>query len=102
LSSKKADEIAGHLWQIWTQFGPPIVLHTDNGREFENAVVRALCEEFDVKIVHGIPRKSSTQGSVERANQCVENIILTYQSQNGCSNWAENLLLFQMMKNNRF
>jgi hypothetical protein len=53
-------------------------------------------------MVHGAPRKSSTQGLVERCNMDVENIILTYQSEHQTSDWADKLHRFQAMKNNRF
>jgi hypothetical protein len=91
-----------HLDRIWAEQGPPKLLQTDNGREFRNAKVEQLATEWGVKIVHGAPRKSSTQGLVERCNMDVENIILTFQSEHQTSNWAENLHRFQAMKNNRF
>ena len=73
LQSKEARPIADILGEIFAQFGPPRILHTDNGREFENQHIHMLCDEWNVKLVHGQPRKSSTQESVERANQDVEN-----------------------------
>ena len=91
-----------HLSKIFCQFGPPRLLHTDNGKEFDNKKVSELCAQWEVKIVHGLPRKSSTQGSVERSNQCVENIALTHASFFKRTDWAENLDIFQAMKNNRF
>ena len=102
LRSKRADEIVFHLDRIWTEFGPPEILQTDNGGEFRNAKVEALAAEWNVKIVHGAPRRSQSQGSVERCNQDVENILITFQSYFKTSNWASNLHRFQAMKNNRF
>jgi len=32
----------------------------------------------DLKIVHGKPRHSQSQGSVERANQDIENMLATW------------------------
>jgi hypothetical protein len=68
LHSKRADEVAYHFLDIFTAFGAPNILHSDNGREFYNQIIKSLCEMWnDVKIVHGKPRHSESQGSVERA-----------------------------------
>jgi hypothetical protein len=74
LKSKRAEEVAYHLLNIFLTFGAPAFLHSDNGREFSNRVISELCAMWkDVKIVHGKPRHSQTQGSVERANQDIQN-----------------------------
>jgi transposase InsO family protein len=101
LESKEAEPIAAHIRQIFGEYGPCSVMHTDNGREFSNRHLEGLCNEWGVKLVHGQPRKSSTQGSVERANQDIENIIMTWESYFQRNDWAENLCIFQLMKNNR-
>jgi transposase InsO family protein len=101
LRTKQALPIVQELRNIFALFGPCRVLHTDNGGEFENQHMHSLCAEWNVKLVHGQPRKSSTQGSVERANQDIENIIMTWESQFRRSDWAANLPIFQLMKNNR-
>jgi len=78
LHSKRADEVAYHLLDIFTTFGAPNILHSDNGREFCNQIIKSLCEMWnDIKIVHGKPRHSESQGSVERANQDVQNMLKT-------------------------
>jgi transposase InsO family protein len=40
LHSKRADEVAYHLLDIFTTFGAPKILHSDNGREFCNQVIK--------------------------------------------------------------
>lgn len=100
LQKKEACPIADLLEEIFAHYGPPRVLQTDNGHEFENQQIHALCNEWNVKLVHGQPRKSSTQESVERANQ--ENIIMTWKSSLQRNDWANNLKIFQLMRNNRF
>jgi transposase InsO family protein len=58
LHSKRADEVTNHLLDIFTTFGAPNILHSDNGREFCNQIVKSLCEMWnDIKIVHGKPRQ---------------------------------------------
>jgi transposase InsO family protein len=43
LHSKRADEVAYHLLNIYTTFGVPNILHSDNGREFCNQIIQSLC-----------------------------------------------------------
>jgi transposase InsO family protein len=58
-------------------------LHSDNGREFSNRVISELCAMWkDVKIVHGKPRHSQTQGSVEKANQDIQNMLTAWMQDN--------------------
>ncbi|XP_028140049.1 uncharacterized protein LOC114334213 [Diabrotica virgifera virgifera] len=56
--------------------GPtPIILQSVNGREFSNIIIEELCSMWkDLKIVHGKPRNSQSQGSV--ANKDTENILV--------------------------
>jgi transposase InsO family protein len=71
---------ACHPCQLRTKFYPmvPNILHSDKGREFCNQIIKSLCEMWnDIKIVHGKLRHNESQGSVERANQDVENMLAT-------------------------
>ncbi|XP_071055094.1 KRAB-A domain-containing protein 2-like [Onthophagus taurus] len=79
LESKRAEEVAYHLVDIFTTFGAPVVLQSDNGREFCNRIIEELKSLWpELKLVHGKPRHSQSQGSVERANQDVENMLTTW------------------------
>jgi IS30 family transposase len=63
LRCKRAEEIAYQLLDIFTLFGAPSILHSDNGREFVNKIVTSVCEMWpQVKIVHGKARHSQSQG----------------------------------------
>jgi hypothetical protein len=53
----------------------------------------------NIKIVHGKPRYSESQGSVERANQEVENMLATWMETNNTTKWSEGLRFVQAMKN---
>jgi hypothetical protein len=44
-----------------------------------------------IKIVHGQPRQSESQGSVERANQDVENMLAKWLETNNTAMWSEGL-----------
>lgn len=71
LKRKSAEEVAGHLIRIFSLFGTPEILQSDNGREFANRIVAEVSEQWGAKIVRGKARHSQSQGSVERANRDV-------------------------------
>ena len=78
LKSKRAEEVAYHLLDVFTIFGASCILHSDNGREFANKVIEEVCKMWnEPKIVHGKPRHSQSQGSVKRANQDIEKMLST-------------------------
>lgn len=52
-------------------------------------------------MVHGKPRHSQSQGSVERANQEVQNALITWMERNNCSRWSKALPMVQQMLNCR-
>ncbi|XP_025413283.1 KRAB-A domain-containing protein 2-like [Sipha flava] len=53
----------------------------------------------DVKIVHGKPRHSQSQGSVERVNRDVEDMLATWMAQNKSRDWPSGLKFIQFQKN---
>ena len=100
LKTKTAEEVAYNLLNIFTTFGAPCILHSDNGREFVNKVIENLtCMWPEMKLVHGKPRHSQSQGSVERANQDIENMLATWMKDNSTTKWAQGLRFVQFMKN---
>ena len=69
LKKKCMKEVAWELYLIFCRCGAPIILQSDNGKEFRNGLVKALKLLWpDLQIVHGRPRTPQTQGSVERSN----------------------------------
>ena len=99
LTSKRAEEIAHNLLDIYTTFGAPVILHSDNGREFVNSIITELHSMWsDVKIVHGKPRHSQSQGSIERANRDVEDMLATWMAQNNTKDWPNGLKFIQFQK----
>lgn len=103
LKNKCAEEVAYNLIDIFTIFGAPSVLQSDNGREFSNQIVEKVCAMWlDLKIVHGKPRHSQTQGLVERANQDIRNMLSSWLESNQTSKWSEGLRFVQLMTNKAF
>ena len=103
LKTKRAEEVAYTLLDIFTILGAPSILQSDNGREFCNQVIEEICAMWDgLKIVHGKPRHSQSQGSVEQANQDVENMLSSWLLDNNTAHWVEGLHFVQFMKNRAY
>lgn len=100
LKTKRAEEVAHTLLDIFTLLGAPAILQSDNGREFSNRIIDNLKTYWPtLKIIHGKPRHSQSQGSVERANQDIENMLTTWMQDNDNSHWSKGLRFVQLMKN---
>jgi len=100
LMHKRAEEVAYVLLDIFTTFGAQTMLQSNNSREFVNKIINELCNMWqDLKIIQGKPRHSQIQGSVEGANQDMENILATWLQDNKTKKWSEGLKLVQFMKN---
>nr|XP_022900153.1 KRAB-A domain-containing protein 2-like [Onthophagus taurus] len=73
LKTKRATEVAHHLLDIFLTFGAPCILHSDNGREFVNSVLKD-----------------------------VENMLASWMRDNKTTNWSNGLRFVQFMKNRAF
>jgi len=66
LKLKMAEEVATNILDIFCIFGAPVILQSDNGREFVNKIINDLKTMWPtLKIVHGKPCHSLSQSSVE-------------------------------------
>lgn len=83
LKSKRADEVASELLKIFLEFGTPKILQNDNGREFVNVIIKEMISKWPTcKIINGRPRHPQSQGSVERCNQDIENMLRAWLQDN--------------------
>jgi len=48
-----------------------------------------------MKLVHGKPRHSQSQGSVERSNQDIRDMLFAWMSNNNTRTWSEGLWFIQ-------
>ncbi|XP_077280689.1 KRAB-A domain-containing protein 2-like isoform X1 [Temnothorax americanus] len=100
LKTKTANEVAYNLMDIFCIFGAPFILQSDNGREFVNHVIQNLVDMWPgLKLVHGKPRHSQSQGSVERSNQDVRDMLVAWMLDNNTKQWSEGLRFIQSKKN---
>ncbi|XP_025267611.1 KRAB-A domain-containing protein 2-like [Camponotus floridanus] len=74
LKTKTAEEVAYQLIDIFCLFGAPCILQSDNGREF-------------------------SQGSVERSNQDIRDMLVAWMADNNTEKWSEGLRFIQSKKN---
>ena len=53
LFTKTAPEVASHLMRLFLEYGPPNIIHSDNGGEFVNAIIKHFSKLFNFHIAHG-------------------------------------------------
>ncbi|CAF1064355.1 unnamed protein product, partial [Brachionus calyciflorus] len=100
IKSKSAIEVATSLFDIFSIFGVPYILQSDNGREFRNQIVNALKSMWpEMSIVHGRARHPQSQGSVERANSDVKKMLATWMRENKSTKWSIGVKFVQLRKN---
>ena len=69
LGNKSINDVALKLRELFFTFGPPRILHSDNGKEFVANLIIELKNLFpDMVFIRDRPRHSQTQGYIERAN----------------------------------
>lgn len=103
LKTKTAAEVTYNLIDIFCTFGAPSILQSDNGREFVNCIIDELKNMWPLlKIVHGKPRQSQSQGSVERTNRDVQDILRAWMSDNKSKKRSEGLRFCQFQKNSSY
>ena len=78
---------------------PPTMLPTDNVRRFTAHVIKEMveiCPGFT--IVLGSPRHPQSQGSVERSNAHVKQMLTAWAIDNDTTKWADGLRFVQLQK----
>lgn len=100
LTSKRAVEVAVELLKIFLEVGAPMILQSDNGKEFTAKIIKELVELWPTcKIINGRPRHPQSQGSIERCNQDVENMLRAWMSDNSSTEWSIGCYFVQFQKN---
>ena len=92
-------KIADNLLDIYNEHGPPEILQSDQGREFEG-VVKAICEALNVRIINSAAYSPQTQGKDERSHRTwKEKIKFDIVNCENDLNWVENLPEYQTLYN---
>ena len=100
LTSKRAAKVSYQLMDVFVLFGPPTILQSDNGSEFTANIITELKQLWpDMKLVHGKPRHPQSQGSVERANGVIKDMLLAWLSDNNSKDWTTGIKFILFHKN---
>uniref|UniRef100_A0A3P9J0P0 Gypsy retrotransposon integrase-like protein 1 n=1 Tax=Oryzias latipes TaxID=8090 RepID=A0A3P9J0P0_ORYLA len=77
---QKATTVARVLWRnFFCRFGFPAKLHTDQGRNFESAVVKELCKCTGITKTHTTPYHPQGNGVTERFNRTLMDMLGTLE-----------------------
>ena len=55
---------------------PPKILHTDNGAEFKNKLIKSYWEGKGIYFVNLTPGHPQSQGAIEAFNKTVQNFLI--------------------------
>ena len=95
MKNKCADTVADILAEnIILRFGMPLVIHSDQGREFENGLMKSLCTLLGCTKTRTAPYHPESDGMIERFN-CMCLMMLSMFVNDRRDNWNE-LLPFVM------
>ena len=100
LKSKKASQIAKHLESTIQILGPPKIIASDNGTEFNNNLIKELAKKWDFKLRFSTPYRPQGHGSVERNNGLIQTILKKITN-GDMTNWSDKLTLAACIHNSR-
>ena len=88
-SNQTVPVVAKMLWeQFLTHYGWPSKILTDQGKSFENNLLRELCAWAQVQKLRTMPYRPQSNGSCERFNQMLIRMLGTLP-QHVKKNWSE-------------
>ena len=64
--------------QIFSQFGPPAVAHSDQGRNFESNLMHKICWLMGIHKFRTTAYHPQCDDQVERQNQTLQNILSSF------------------------
>ena len=67
LTNKQSKAVAGKSEQIYLEFGPPKMIHTDRCPEFQGTV-KELAAKLNINMIHSRPYYPQSQGNIERSH----------------------------------
>jgi transposase InsO family protein len=72
LKTKTMEEVVSQLYTVLCEWGPPLIIQSDEGKEFVNKIIEGVKKIF--KMTHHVatPYSHRAMGSVERLNRTVE------------------------------
>ena len=102
IKNKEATTVVRNLVdRVFSVFGPPETLHSDQGTEFENQLVKELQSVFGYKKTRTAAYRPQGNSVLERVHSTVHNMLAMY-SNLACDNWAELLSFVQLAHNTAY
>ncbi|CAG2222742.1 unnamed protein product [Mytilus edulis] len=102
LSDKSSEKVAAKLREIYSEFGNPKILQSDQGSEFKGVVTR-LCKDMNIKLIYSSSYHPQSQGKIERSHGTWKDKIrfdLINSKFGGICDWVTNLPSLQSIYNN--
>ena len=91
LPDQEARTIAEALIEsVICRFGVPLQIHTDQGRNFQSALLLELCQLLDIDKTRTTPYRPQSDGMVERFNRTLTGMLTSFVSSNQ-KDWDEHI-----------
>ena len=95
IKDQKATTVARVLFdEVVSRFGVPLILHSDQGRNFESAIIKELCALLGVKKSRTTPYHPQSDGLVERLNRTLLDLLAKHveERQRDWDEWISTVL----------
>jgi len=91
LFTKTAKEVSYHLVNLFFMFGPPRILHSDNGGEFVNELIQSISKVLHFECAHGKAYNPREQGKVEKLNGTISSTLSKLMFERNSKRWIDML-----------
>lgn len=98
LKTKESTSIARELIKVFGDYSFPLVIQSDHGTEFENAVLQAISANLGIQRNYSTPYAPRSNGSAESSVKIVLN-ALRKMSKSNAREWSDYLPLVQLSIN---
>jgi hypothetical protein len=78
LYTKTSEEVSYHLMKLFMEYGPPKILHSDNGGEFVNCIISHISKIMNIKPAHG--KAYNPREQVEYLSDMWTKLLLFYST----------------------